>query len=170
MTIPLPKDPRHQRLADLVLAGESLAAAHRKAGFKGKTEASRAACACRMLKSANVAAYVSAVRAEVGAKAAADAVLGLEEKRKFLARIVRTPLARINPEDPEDPNADLVESYRRADTETGSTVAFKKFSALSAIEADNKLCGDGQPDAAAVVDLAKAIATLAGPVLPTDRM
>lgn len=168
--IPLPKDARHQRLADLVMAGTGLAAAHRQAGFKGRTEASRKACASRMLSGANVRAYMDAVRAAAGAAAAAAAVLSLTEKRRFLARIVRVPLARINPEDPNDPNADLVESYRRSDSEAGSSVAFKKLSSLSAIEADNKLCGDGQPDAAAVMDLAKAIATLAGPVLPTDRM
>ncbi|MEI7910782.1 MAG: hypothetical protein WCK77_14185 [Verrucomicrobiota bacterium] len=169
-SIPLPKDPRHQRFADLVLGGMSAAESHRKAGFKGKTAGSRATMGSRMLRNVDIRAYMEAVRATAGADDAAAAVLTLVEKRKFLARIVRVPLARINPEDADDPNADLVESYRRSDSETGSTVAFKKLSPLSAIEADNKLCGDGQPDAGAVLDLVKAIATLAGPVLPADRM
>ena len=170
MSIPLLNNPRHQILADLVMGGMQLADAHRKAGFHGKTESSRRACASRMLSTANVRAYMDAVKAAASEKAAGEAVLSLMEKRRFLARIVRVPLARINPEDANDPNADLVESFRRRDTEAGSSLVFKKLSPLSAIEADNKLCGDGQPDAAAVVDLAKAIATLAGPVLPTDRM
>ena len=170
MSIPLPKNPAHQRLADLVMGGIPLAEAHRQAGFRGKTDASRRACASRMLSAANVRAYMEAVKAAAAEKAAGDAVMSLVEKRRFLARIVRVPLAHIDPEDVNDPNADLVESYRRIDTEAGSSVAFKKLSPLSAIEADNKLCGDGQPDASAVVDLAKAISILAGPVLPTDRM
>ena len=164
--IPLPKDPRHQRFADLVMQGERPAEAYRMAGFKAKTANSRNALACRMLKNVNVSAYMGAVRTA----AAGEAVLSVAEKRRFFARIVRVALARIDPSDPDDPNADLVESYRRSDSETGSTVAFKKLNPLAAIEADNKLSGDGQPDAEALHDLAGALASLASPTLPTDRM
>jgi hypothetical protein len=156
-------------MADLVLGGMSAAEAYRRAGFKGKNPKVCSAAASRMLSNVSIRAYIDAVRKAAGEKAAADAVLSLEEKRRFFARIVRTPLLALN-EDPADPNADLVKSYKRVDTETGSTVTITMHDALAAIEADNKLAGEGQHEADAVFDLAKAIATLAGPVLPTDRM
>lgn len=163
--IALPKDPRHQRFADNHLAGMSLTEAYLRAGYK-VSRASAGRCAKRLAKTPAVLAYLENLRQE----AAKAAVLTVEEKRRFFARIVRVPLARIDPDNPEDPNADLVESYRRSDTETGSSIAVKKLSPLAAIEADNKLSGDGQPEAGAVSELAKALCALAGPVLPADRM
>jgi phage terminase small subunit len=165
--IPLPKDPRHQRFADLVLGGMAAAEAHRKAGFKGSTPQSRATSACRMLKNVHIVAYMAAVRQE----SALDTVLSVLEKREFLARIVRTPLMAIDPHDPQRKDGDLIRKYKRTENEESSHEEIEKLCPLKALAEDNKLSGD-DPEANAAAALAEAFAQIAAKAttLPSDRM
>jgi hypothetical protein len=169
--LPLPRNPLHQRFADLVLRGMPAPEAYRKAGFKSAPGHSSESAASRMLKNVEVARYIQAVRAEVAARAADDTVGTVLEKRQFLARVWRTPLLSIDPTDPERKNGDLILKYKRIESEDGSAVEeIVKLDPLKAIAEDNRLAGD-DPQANAIKDLAEALAALGGGGgLPTDRM
>ncbi len=168
--LPLPKDPRHQRFADLRLRGESLREAYRGAGYKLDDRSS--SNAKRLENRLDVQAYMHAVRAA----AAGDTVMSVQEKREFLARIVRVPLIKIDPTNPDDPNADLIKKTKRRvvegneqDPKAWIHDELEKYDALRAIDEDNKLAGD-DPASKAITDLAAALSSLGGPPLPQDRM
>lgn len=171
--IPLPKDPRHQRFADHRLRGDNLRDSYKAAGYK--LDARSSSNAKRLEARDDVKAYMLAIRLAT----AGDSVLSVKEKREFFARIVRTPLTKINPEDSDDPNADLVKKVKRKtrdegtkdDPETWLYEEYEKYDSLRAIAEDNKLSGD-DPEANAMAALATAIANLgtAGGTLPNDKM
>jgi hypothetical protein len=168
--LPLPADPRHQRFADLRLRGRSLVDAYLGAGFKGDRNTS--SNAKRLEKRADVVAYMNAVRQQAGR----DAVMTVEEKRQFLARIVRVPLLKIDPTDPDDPNADLIRKTKRKVIEGNEQNPdawvydeLEKYDALRAIDEDNKLAGE-DPASKAITDLAAALSSLGGSALPQDRL
>jgi phage terminase small subunit len=160
-TIPVPKNPLHVKFADFVLNGDKPAKAYQKAGFQAKTAASRATNAGRLLKNADISAYIKAMQEA----STTDKVLTLREKREFFARVVRTPLMEI---DPHGKDGDLIMKYRNTVTEDGGQVEIVKVDPLKAIEADNKLSGD-DPESAAMAGLAEALAGLGGQVFD-DRM
>jgi hypothetical protein len=169
--IPLPKDPRHQRFADLRLAGQSLIDAYVASGFKTDRRVA-SSNAKKIEKRADVQAYLAAVRQ----RAASAAVLTVEEKRQFLARIVRVPLILIDPTNPADPNADLIKKTKRKviegneqNPEAWVYDELEKYDALRAIDEDNKLAGE-DPASKAISELATALSSLGGPALPDDRM
>lgn len=168
--LPLPADPRHQRFADLRLRGMSLRDAYAAAGFK--IDAKSSGNAKRLERRLDIQTYLHAVRTA----AAGDSVMTVEEKRKFLARIVRVPLIKIDPTDPEDPNADLIKKTKRRvvegneqDPEAWIHDELEKYDALRAIDEDNKLAGD-DPASKAITDLAAALSSLGGAALPQDSM
>jgi hypothetical protein len=171
--LPVPKDPRHQRFADRILAGDSQTDAYLAAGFKVARDIARKN-AKRLERRPDVQAYLEAVRQA----SAQGTVLELMEKRRFFARVVRVPVTAIDPDDPDDPNRDLLKKVRRRFTQKegpdGEPVQYcteelEKYDALKAIAEDNKLSGD-DPEANALADLASALSKLGGPALPVDRM
>lgn len=164
--IPLPKDPRHQRFADLVLAGERAPDAYRAAGFPPVGAASVHTLASRLLKKVEVSTYMQAMRQQ----AAVGLVASMQQKRELLYRIMFTPLRSINPNDPAFKDGDLIKKYKRVVTETGETEEIEKLDPLKAMDLDNKLSGD-DPEAKALGDLAGVLARLApASVIPTGRL
>lgn len=159
-TIPILKDERHRKFADLVLDGVKPAQAYKRAGYKALTPQSRATAAGRLLKNVDIDRYLTAVRRH----AAEGAVLSLRDKREFLARIVMTPLRKI---DPDGKDGDLIKKYKVITTEAGETEEIEKLDPLKAIELDNKLSGD-DPESNAIESLADALAGLGGHA--EDRM
>jgi phage terminase small subunit len=164
-TPPLPKEPRHQRFADLVLIGRPLVEAYLEAGFRC-TRRTANANAQKLRKRPDVAAYLKAVQAQ----AATDATLSLNEIMTFCARTVRTPITKLDPRNPEDTNGDLIKSYSINDGEAASCVRVEKHDPFRAIETHLKLSGQDS-ESNAVAELAKAIAAL-GPYDPLldDKM
>jgi phage terminase small subunit len=162
--IPTPKDPRHQRFADLILAGKSQSEAYIEAGFKVTKKGTAATAASRARKRKDVTSYIQAIQA----KTAGESVLSLQEKREFLARIVRTPLSKIDGECHE--TSDLIKSHASSESELSSSNRIEKLDPLKAIEVDTKLAGD-DPAANALADIAKSLGMLgASTPLPTDSM
>lgn len=94
--LPVPKDPRHQRFADLLLQGQDPGAAVIAAGFKPGGRASAQVMASRMKKRADVAAYIAAIQAA----AANKAVIERAEVVQFLADVLRTPIGEIDEKHP----------------------------------------------------------------------
>ena len=74
--------------------------------------------------------------------------LSRQEKRVFLARCVRVNALAIDPEDVDDPNADLVTDVKRRYDKDGNHVetSFKTPAKLNAVEIDNKMAGHNEPD------------------------
>lgn len=160
--IPLPKDERELKFANLILDGMGAASAYRKAGYTAKNVQTASSCSTRLLKRASIAAYLNAMRQ----KAAAGKVLTMQAKREFLCRIVNTPLMGI---DPRGPDGDLILKYKNTITENGGSEEIVKLDPLKAIDLDNKLSGD-DPETSAIGSLAQALAGLAGGPLVEDRM
>lgn len=157
--IPLPKDPRHQNFADRVLAGENLVTAYLAAGYKG-TPISASSNAAKLRKRKDVAAYILAIQG----RAADSSTLTLMEIRRFLARIVRTPLTELGPDQPE--NADLIKTIAR----TASSTRIEKLDPLKAIELDLKLTGK-DPETNLLHQMAKAMEGIPAPTpIPEDRL
>lgn len=155
----IPKDPRKQIFADAVLAGDTLADAYIKAGFKPKNRKVAESAATRLRHRAEVQEYIESVQAS-----AADAsVLTLMEKRRFLARIVRTPITNLHPDEEKD--ADLIKSFATTTGELSSSMRLEKLDPLKAIEIDNKLSGN-DPEANALKELAAAIGALGATTSP----
>lgn len=164
--IPLPREPRHQRFADLMLAGKSMVEAYLTAGFRCTRQAAKTG-ATKIRKRPDVVAYMHAIQE----RAADDSCLSVMEKRRFLARIVRTPLMSIDPNDPNHKDGDLILKYKRTESETGSHQEIVKLDPLKAIAEDNKLSGD-DPEANALQQMAEAFSRLGNlpNPLPADRM
>lgn len=160
--IPVPKDPRHLAFADFILAGEKPSKAYRDAGFNAKSAATCATNSGRLLKNADITAYLHAMRQQ-GAKAK---VLTLQAKREYLFRLVTTPLMSI---DPRGPDGDLIAKYKNTITESGGSEEISKYDALKAIDLDNRLSGDDS-ESNALGSLAAALAGLAGGGVVEDRM
>lgn len=158
--IPVPKDPRHLAFADFILAGEKPSKAYRDAGFNAKSAATCATNSGRLLKNADIKAYLHAMRQQ-GAKAK---VLTLQAKREFLFRIVTTPLMGI---DPRGPDGDLILKYKNTISDNGGSEEITKYDALKAIDLDNRLSGD-DPESNAIGSLAEALAGLGGVI--EDKM
>lgn len=172
--IPLPKDPRHQRFADLVLRGRPPIEAVYEAGFRPKSRKVASTMASRFSQRNDVIAYSAAVRTE----ATTETCLTIAEKREFLAKVLRTPITRLRPNDPDDDNNVLIKKYKRKVREGNEEEPdawiyeeIEKYDALRAIESDNRLAGD-DPETSAIQALAAALQTLGSSksALPIDRM
>lgn len=151
-----PANRRHQAFADAWLGGANDAEAYITAGYHPKTKKTAHNSGSRIRTRSDVSAYIKAVQAKVARE---RAVLNHLEIRTFLARIVRTPLPRLNPENPTDENGDLIKSYHLSETEASCTRRIEKLDPLKAIEIDLKLTGD-DPEAGAISQLAEALAAL----------
>lgn len=161
--IPLPKDPRHQRFADLWLRGKGLAEAYMEAGFKCSKKSARAAAA-RLKKQPDVSAYIAAIQTE----AKDETLMTVIEYRRFFARIKRTPITKLDPHQEQD--ADLIKSFSESATESGTSLRIEKLDPLKAIEMDMRLSGE-DPEQNSLKQLAEALAALGGaPPVPTDKM
>lgn len=70
------------------------------------------------------------------------------EKRTFLARVARANPLKINPDNPDDENGDLVESVTRHYDREGNHIrtVIKLPSKLQAVEIDNRMTGDNEPE------------------------
>lgn len=175
-TIPVPKKLQHQAFADLVLANHAPAKAYQLAGFKAKTAQSRATNASRLLKNADIAAYIAAVKEKVQEAAAEESLLSTLETRTKYARIFRANILKIDPTNPDDPNADLIKKVKiRENVDAAGNVTklieFEIHDAVAVARDDNKLRGD-DPAENALQEMAAAFAKIgaAQGTLPTDRM
>lgn len=144
------KNQKHERFALLIAKGESAGAAYQKVYHSKK-----ATCETngpQLLRNAQVKARVR----ELQEKAEDETVMSLLERRRFLARVVRTPIGLI------DEQSDLCHEFtshweggRRGKlkqghlpegNETGEeeveVVKIKAHDKLKAIELDSKLAGD----------------------------
>ena len=174
--IPLLMKDEHRAFADLVLAGHAPATAYNMAGFKAKTPQSRATAASRLLKNVDIAGYIAAVKAKVQERAVEAAFISAVDKRTKYARIFRCNILKIDPSNPDDPNADLIKKVKikediDANGNPRKVTEFEIHDAMTAARDDTKISGD-DPEANALQQLADILAKIGqgGGTLPVDRM
>lgn len=124
---------RQERFAQLAATGISQAAAARQAGYAGSSERS-------LRRSARVQARIVELRGKVEARGEELALLSLAEKRRFLAELIRTPVAGVGPD------SWLAQEWERIEIPSRSAGAppsvkskVKLADKLRAIELDSKL-------------------------------
>jgi len=155
--------PRYQRFADRLLSGDNYVDAYLAAGFKCKRE-NVGKSAWRLKQNPQIAAYLEAAQK----RAADEACLTLREIRHFLARIVRTPITKLDPTDKA--NADLIKTYSLTERGTSSSRRLEKLDPLKAIEMDLKLSGN-DPGTNTIKQLAEALAALGShDPIPTETL
>jgi phage terminase small subunit len=161
----IPKNPAHQRFSDRYLAGDSLVAAYLAAGFKCSRDSAYMG-GKRMLKRKDIQAYIKAIQSQ----AADDSVMTLLERRRFYARIKRTPIMAIDPNHPQHKDGDLIRKYKRTTDEFKDNWEIEKLDPLKACELDTKAAGE-DTEANGLSDLAAAIRSIgsASPI-PSGRM
>lgn len=153
MEVPIPNDPRHQRFADNWLLGMKTCDAYMKAGFECTNKASASASAGRLLRTKAVREYIKAMQKQT----VTSTTLTLIEIREFCARVVRTPITKLDVD--SDENGDLIKSYSKNESELASSLRLEKHDPFRAIEIDLKISGD-DPHANALEALAKEIGKL----------
>jgi hypothetical protein len=165
-TIPPPKNPAHQRIADLWLNLVEPADCYLQAGYKAKSRAVAAHSANRVLNRADVKRYIAAIQAA----AAVVSVATVAYKRALLFEIMDVPIMRIDPDCSKETHGRLIKKFKRVTNDIGETWEIEKLCPLKAMEIDNKLAGDDQ-ETNALTEIAKALAALApATTLPTSKM
>lgn len=149
------KNPRHEAFAQAVASGTSGTEAYRRV-YGAKANKNAENLACRLSRNVNVRQRVS----ELQQKSATATTLSLQEKREFLAKLVRTPIGSI------DETSELCQAaeyqvsgglrgrLRRGQADRGNeqgetevtTVRIKLADKLKAIELDAKLAGEFTED------------------------
>lgn len=147
---------RQQRFAELVVSGMSATQAYKDAGYKGTGHAAEAS-ASKILSRVEVQAYIAQLRAPETSKA----LLTKDEKRAWLADLLRTPIGEIGPDSTLCMEYSSVEvgggdrgRLRRGNAPEGNEVSgpprrltrVKMADKLRAIELDSKLAGHFEPD------------------------
>lgn len=137
------KNARHEAFAVEWAKGASAAEALRVAGY-----ADEPANAKRMTQNDQIKARKEWIQR----KAAKSAVLSIEEKREFLARVVRTPIGEV------DETSDLCHSMEISDS---GGRKYKMPDKIAAIKADNDLAGEGSEAKAAdtLADFMRSVTT-----------
>lgn len=115
--------------------------AYEQAGFSAQG-AKADVCASRLLRNVKVRELVESVRAKLLDQAEESAFLTLSEKRAFLARVVRTPVGKINQD------SDLCQEWNRDEVDGGEDeptilkIKVKMPCKMRALELDAKLAGE----------------------------
>ncbi len=122
------KNPRQERFACEVAKGKTKSEAFRLCGLKGDRRD-----ASELGQNPDVKSRVRWLQLQ----AATDTVLSIREKREFLARVVRTPLAEV------DEESDLCQEHTVTNSATGGSIKYKMCDKLAAIKLDNDLAAEG---------------------------
>lgn len=154
---------RHEAFArNIGINGMSAAEAYRT-GWPHVTKKTAEHEGPRLAKRDKVATRIAELKAEAAARAKEKDFLAVEEKRAFLAKIVRTPLGEVTKD------SDLCQEWSLTDGERTTTERIKMPSKLDAIKIDNDLATDGaqavgnKAVADALPDLAAVVASIFRP-------
>lgn len=110
--------------------------AHVKAYGAAKSIRVNAANGCRLVTDDNILLRVEEIRKELAPEMKKGMVLSMQEKRAFLALVVRTAIGDIDQLSP------LCQQWKEITTEHGGSVEYKMPDKLRAIELDAKLAGE----------------------------
>lgn len=138
------ENPRYERFACELAKGSSQYVAYHEAGFTPNR-----GNATRLNANESVKARVAWIKEQ----SAVETILTIQEKRKFLAKVVRTPIGNV------DQDSDLCQEFAK----TADSIRFKMPDKLAAIRLDNDLAGDGS-EAAAQLSSVQVLAQIMGVV------
>jgi hypothetical protein len=155
--MPALKNLKHEAFARNVgIHGMSAAEAYRT-GWPNCSDATAETTGPKLARDSQINLRIMEFREEAAKRAAEKDFLSVEEKRAFLAKIVRTPLGEVTKD------SELCQEWSLTDGERTTTERIKMPSKLDAIKIDNDLATDGAqavgnkavadvlPDLAAVV-------------------
>ena len=146
-------NPRWEQFAQRVASGESATAAYR-AIYKAPDKSAEAH-GCRLVRNGKVSARI----AEMQRASEESSVMSLQDKREFLALIVRTPIGRI------DENSPLCQWFRRT-TGRRASLSIRMPDKLQAIMLDARLAGELKGNTVTV----NATASVTGYVMTPERI
>ena len=131
--MPALKLKRHEAFARNVgIKGMSAAEAYRTGWLKASARTAETN-GPKLARSARVKLRIEELKAESAARAKEKDFLSVEEKRAFLARVVRTPLEEVTRK------SDLCQEWSETTTKDGGSERIKMPSKLDAIKLDNEL-------------------------------
>ena len=90
--------PQRQKFAELIATGEPNTRAYAAAFNKPKITDSVRSAAARLAKDPEIHAKITELRTRAREASEAAAILTIQEKRMYLAQIVRTPITEIEKE------------------------------------------------------------------------
>ena len=158
--MPALKNPKHEAFARNVgIHGMSAAEAYRT-GWPNCSEATAETTGPKLARDSQINLRIMEFREEAAKRAAEKDFLTVEEKRAFLAKIVRTPIGEVTKD------SELCQEWSLTDGERTTTERIKMPSKLDAIKIDNDLATDGaqavgnKAVADALPDLAAMVASV----------
>lgn len=162
-SMPALKNLKHEAFARNVgIHGMSAAEAYRT-GWPNCSEATAETTGPKLARDSQINLRIMEFREEAAKRAAEKDFLTVEEKRAFLAKIVRTPLGEVTKD------SELCQEWSLTDGERTTTERIKMPSKLDAIKIDNDLATDGaqavgnKAVADALPDLAAVVASIFKP-------
>lgn len=158
--MPALKNLKHEAFARNVgIHGMSAAEAYRT-GWPNCSEATAETTGPKLARDSQINLRILEFREEAAKRAAEKDFLTVEEKRAFLAKIVRTPIGEVTKD------SELCQEWSLTDGERTTTERIKMPSKLDAIKIDNDLATDGaqavgnKAVADALPDLAAMVASV----------
>jgi len=162
--------PKQSQFAQLHAAGTAAPEAY--AQVYGCTAKSASVNASKLLAKDHIIAEVDRLRKLAKEQADADAVLSINEKRILLARIVRTPVSKLNQ---HDDTRDLIKKVTCKLLGTGEAAEeieeIEGYDKLRVIQLDTELAGDGASigNSSDFTQFLKSLPTT-GMIRPNDKM
>lgn len=158
--MPALKNLKHEAFARNVGIHWMSAAEAYRTGWPNCSEATAETTGPKLARDSQINLRIMEFREEAAKRAAEKDFLTVEEKRAFLAKIVRTPLGEVTKD------SELCQEWSLTDGERTTTERIKMPSKLDAIKIDNDLATDGaqavgnKAVADALPDLAAMVASV----------
>jgi phage terminase small subunit len=130
---------RQKKFCRLYTQGETagnIAQSHRKAGYVCPTIEGHGGNGLRLLRSERIQKEIARLRDNEFKKDC----LSFNEKRSFLAKVVRTPVGELHE------GSELAQEVTISETKEGTVKKIKAVDKVRAIEVDNKMSGDNFAD------------------------
>lgn len=129
-------NPRQQKFAELIVAGQTAKAAYFEAFPRCRTEGTAEANGARLLGNAKVAEFIEALRWETGEKVKSNLIASKTEVAEFLTSVLRTPAGSI------DEEHQLCQAFKFTKGERSLKIPDK----IKAADSLAKLLGYNQPE------------------------
>jgi hypothetical protein len=164
---------QHQKFCEDVIKGCTLYVAYANAFQKKTITPAVKSAANRLAASPHIKNKIAELRARAEEISEAEAVLTLVEKRKFLARIVRTPVSILHPDkkDTHDLIKKVITKTIGAGEDCETILEIEGYDKIKAITEDTNLAGDGaESEHFRTLNTLLNNIPIAGMVTPTDKM
>lgn len=163
---------QHQKFAELHATGIDAGTAYATA-YNVPYNRSAISSGKRLATASHIRAKITELRERAAQQSEAECVLTLIEKRKFLARVLRTPVTALDPENKS--THDLIKKVSRKMLGTGENaeeiIEVEGYDKIKAITEDTALAGDGaESEGLRALDKLLSNIPREGMITPTDEL